>query len=561
MLAIEDDDILDLLNDLQGSMKAREEDFDDRDGFDDEFPEDVDEMDTSNVFEELTKLKRLFLSKRIASEMRWHKDKRVDTKDVLRRPADVAGWKHFDKEFPQFASEPRNVCLGLASDSFNPFGNMSTAYSMWPVVLIPYNLPPWKCMKESNFFMSLLVPGPKSLGKELDTIRVSDLNRLEADIVLILYKLERIFPPAFFDVMIHLAVHLPAETKIVGPVSYSWMYPIERSLRALKQYVQNKARPEGSIAEAFIMNECLTFCSMYLTGIETRFNKNPQNDDSMNRQLVCGDFEVFKQNVRPMGGSVVRTLSEDEKSMCHCGCFENGLRFHSIERDNRRTTQKSGIMAYRETKAEEMNYYGVLQERNGSQLGTKKRARGVRGYGRNIELDKFVEKHGKIKIEINEEEGKPVTTFAPKIVLGIGTAVRNTIPLSCENWKAVPMGVRKLVIDRLEKKKKGCDVDEIEVFHETHFRDKEGWINDGKRCIQSTEAGVQTISSAKACEFVLGSRSMQTVNPRSGESLRSNVSSTREKEKNEMAYLKEANEKLTHELAKWEQSYGSQSCI
>ncbi|KAA0047138.1 uncharacterized protein E6C27_scaffold21628G00010 [Cucumis melo var. makuwa] len=74
--------------------------------------------------------------------MRWHKDKRVDTEDVLRHPADAAGWKHFDKEFPQFASEPRNVRLGLASDGFNPFGNMSTAYSMWPVVLIPYNLPP-----------------------------------------------------------------------------------------------------------------------------------------------------------------------------------------------------------------------------------------------------------------------------------------------------------------------------------------------------------------------------------------------------------------------------------
>ena len=74
----------------------------------------------------------------------------------------------------------------------------------------------------------------------------------------------------------------------------------------------------------------------------------------------------------------------------------------------------------------------------------------MRGYGRNIELDKFVEKHGKIKIEINEEEGKPVTSFAPKIVLGIGTAVRNTIPLSCENWKAVPIDVRELVIDRFE---------------------------------------------------------------------------------------------------------------
>ena len=46
----EDDDILDLLTDLQGSMIAREENFDDGDGFDDEVSEDVDEIDTSNVF-------------------------------------------------------------------------------------------------------------------------------------------------------------------------------------------------------------------------------------------------------------------------------------------------------------------------------------------------------------------------------------------------------------------------------------------------------------------------------------------------------------------------------
>ncbi|KAL0537434.1 hypothetical protein IC582_026412 [Cucumis melo] len=39
---------------------------------------------------------------------------------------------------------------------------------MWPVVLLPYNLPPWKCMKETNFFMSLLIPGPKSPGRKID---------------------------------------------------------------------------------------------------------------------------------------------------------------------------------------------------------------------------------------------------------------------------------------------------------------------------------------------------------------------------------------------------------
>ena len=58
--------------------------------------------------------------------------------------------------------------LGLASDGFNPFGNMSNAYSMWPVILVAYNLPPWKCMKEQFMMMSFLIPGPQSPGREID---------------------------------------------------------------------------------------------------------------------------------------------------------------------------------------------------------------------------------------------------------------------------------------------------------------------------------------------------------------------------------------------------------
>ena len=60
------------------------------------------------------------------------------------------------------------------------------------------------------------------------TLRKSDLEKLEGRILLILCKLEKYFPPAFFDVMVHLAVHLPREAILGGPVQYRWMYPIER---------------------------------------------------------------------------------------------------------------------------------------------------------------------------------------------------------------------------------------------------------------------------------------------------------------------------------------------
>ena len=41
-------------------------------------------------------------------------------------------------------------------------------YSMWPVILIPYNLPPWLVMKEPYFMLSLLILSPYQPGNEID---------------------------------------------------------------------------------------------------------------------------------------------------------------------------------------------------------------------------------------------------------------------------------------------------------------------------------------------------------------------------------------------------------
>ena len=107
------------------------------------------------------------MSSQTAEAMRWHKEKCVDD-GVLRHPVNSIAWKTFDEKHMSFALDPRNVRLGLASDGFNPFGTMSIAHSTWPVVLVPYNLPPWMCMKQPYFIMSMLIPGPKSPGNDID---------------------------------------------------------------------------------------------------------------------------------------------------------------------------------------------------------------------------------------------------------------------------------------------------------------------------------------------------------------------------------------------------------
>ncbi|XP_061995063.1 uncharacterized protein LOC133712962 [Rosa rugosa] len=49
-------------------------------------------------------------------------------------------------------------------------------------------------------------------------LRVSNLELLENKIAITLCKLEMIFPPAFFDIMVHLSIHLAWEAKVCGPM-------------------------------------------------------------------------------------------------------------------------------------------------------------------------------------------------------------------------------------------------------------------------------------------------------------------------------------------------------
>jgi len=58
---------------------------------------------------------------------------------------------------------------------------------------------------------------------------LQDFENLQDRIVVTLVHMERIFPPSFFDIMMHLVMHLVKEAMIGGTVFYSWKYPVERS--------------------------------------------------------------------------------------------------------------------------------------------------------------------------------------------------------------------------------------------------------------------------------------------------------------------------------------------
>jgi hypothetical protein len=50
------------------------------------------------------------------------------------------------------------------------------------------------------------------------------------------------------------------------------MYPIERLLGSLKILLRNRARPEGSIAEAYLESDTLAFWERFMDDVKTRYN-------------------------------------------------------------------------------------------------------------------------------------------------------------------------------------------------------------------------------------------------------------------------------------------------
>jgi hypothetical protein len=73
-------------------------------------------------------------------------------------------------------------------------------------------------IRVSQFFKRICAP----------VFRKSDMDSLEAEIAETLSLLETIFLPSFFDIMVHLMVHLPAQARLAGPVHFRSMWPIER---------------------------------------------------------------------------------------------------------------------------------------------------------------------------------------------------------------------------------------------------------------------------------------------------------------------------------------------
>jgi hypothetical protein len=115
------------------------------------------------------RFKRMFISKRTARHMRWHKGVH-ENEGVMGHLSNSLAWKALDNFDPYFACDARNLRIGLTTDGFDPFSSPSVPYSCWPIFVVPYNLPPSLCMKYEFIFLCLIIPGLYSPGQQINVM-------------------------------------------------------------------------------------------------------------------------------------------------------------------------------------------------------------------------------------------------------------------------------------------------------------------------------------------------------------------------------------------------------
>ena len=120
----------------------------------------------SRVFPLTPRLKRMFRSPMQAAAMTWWAT--VGGEDgVMKHVSDSAQWKWISSRFrEEFGYDDRNVRMALVTDGFNPNSDKRGTYSIWPILLMNYNIAPWLTTKNYFIMLAVLIPGPKSITAE-----------------------------------------------------------------------------------------------------------------------------------------------------------------------------------------------------------------------------------------------------------------------------------------------------------------------------------------------------------------------------------------------------------
>ncbi|XP_074342445.1 uncharacterized protein LOC141680006 [Apium graveolens] len=423
------------------------------------------------------RLQRLFMCKEYAELMTWNSS-RQKKDGKLRHPADAESWKTMDAKFPHFAEDDRNVRLGLASDGFSPYRTMSTTHKspknsidvfMQPLIaelkyLWDKGIETYDALAGENFNLraSILWTISDFSGYAMLSgwstkgyLGCPNLHRHNLDVM----HIEKNLCDSILGTLLNMGGkskdHLNARFDLQEMGIRKDLHPVltndgkEYEIRAAIFDMRNKeketfyavlenaklpyssasnirrSRPEASIAEGYLAEECIIFCSRFLNNdgagkigkysakseicpqnveypIGSRRNKdgkaitlkdsqwmechryvlfncaNKEVESLLEEKVHTDDFykwlqeQVGKKEVVSPELQIL-SMGPNRVDKKFSGYVINGFRFHTKFRDARCTTQNSGVFlsaltaSFASSKDEsplvsEVHYYGRIEE-------------------------------------------------------------------------------------------------------------------------------------------------------------------------------------------------------
>ena len=129
--------------------------------------------------------------------------------------------------------------------------------------------------------------------KEIDT---RSIPQKKIECIELLCLAEKELPTSFFDIQVHVFIHLVDEIEIAGVVSSRWMFWVERFMGVLKSLVWQKARPEGSMAEGWMLGESMYYLAEYLERIDEAAPRRWTFEESLkvSDEVLCGRGIPYK---------------------------------------------------------------------------------------------------------------------------------------------------------------------------------------------------------------------------------------------------------------------------
>ena len=114
-------------------------------------------------------------------------------------------------------------------------------------------------------------------------------------------EMQKHLPSTFFNAHEHYLIHQVEEIELCGHVQSRSMWMVERHLKFMKGFVRQRAHPEGSMMEGYMVYQNMLYVSEYIPILASKLNLrlicDPDSNSKFEGEQLKGKGRLRKLKV------------------------------------------------------------------------------------------------------------------------------------------------------------------------------------------------------------------------------------------------------------------------